>query len=91
MRPLQGRAVTSQPPLILVPVPQTSVPSSRCRACHRELTDPVSRAIGLGPDCLARLRPSPPCRASGDRPPGPDDPVLPLDGDSGGDRIPRPQ
>lgn len=28
---------------------------NRCAACHRSLTDPVSRACGLGPVCRERL------------------------------------
>lgn len=61
-----------------VPERPSERPSDRCRMCHRELTDPTSRALGIGPECLTKL-PGPPGRVVGEWPPGPDDPVLPLD------------
>jgi hypothetical protein len=30
-------------------------PTGRCHACARPLGDPVSKALGLGPDCAARI------------------------------------
>jgi hypothetical protein len=30
-------------------------PSGRCHACNRPLADPVSKVLGLGPDCASRI------------------------------------
>jgi hypothetical protein len=30
-------------------------PASKCRCCHRDLTDPVSRERGIGPECFDRI------------------------------------
>lgn len=40
-----------EPPLRVV------VPASSCRVCGRPLSDPVSRHMGVGPDCRARYGP----------------------------------
>jgi hypothetical protein len=33
--------------------------AGRCKRCGRTLTDPASIARGLGPDCLAHMKPAP--------------------------------
>nr|PZM89394.1 MAG: hypothetical protein DIU77_19195 [Thermocrispum agreste] len=40
-------------------VTDTHLESSRCQRCGRPLKDPTSRARGIGPVCLRRMRPEP--------------------------------
>ena len=35
----------------------TAVLSTRCSVCRKDLTDPLSRRYGIGPDCRAQMTP----------------------------------
>ena len=55
LRTMQGKKIKSTPGMVYMELHAKGIETITCLRCGKELTNPISRHYGIGPECMSKL------------------------------------